>query len=84
MYFVYILECNNGSYYTGITTDVTRRFKEHLEDKIKGAKYTRVNKPIRVVYEESCKDRSVASKRECAIKKLSRKEKEYLIKSLCD
>lgn len=80
MYFVYILECQNGSYYTGITTDVARRFSEHRSNKNnKGAKYTRNNKPVGIVYTEVCKDRSAASKREWEIKQLTHVEKEQLI-----
>jgi len=76
MYFVYILECADGSLYTGITTDVLRRFSEHQAGK--GGHYTRAHKVIRVRYVEQQKDRSSAQKREAAIKKLSKQKKHAL------
>jgi putative endonuclease len=77
-YFVYMLECSDGSLYTGITTNVERRLDEHNSSD-KGAKYTKTRRPSKLVYCEAQKDRSDASKREFAIKKLSRKEKLKLI-----
>jgi putative endonuclease len=77
MYFVYILECLDDSLYTGITTDVDRRFLEHKSGE--GAKYTRVRGAKKIVYIEECENRSEASKREAAIKKLKREEKIELI-----
>ncbi len=79
MYFVYILECKDKSLYTGITTDVDRRFKEH-KDGI-GSHYTKAHGAQKIVYKESCKDRSSASKREIEIKKLSRQMKLNLIEN---
>lgn len=79
MYFVYILECADGSLYTGITTDVARRFKEHQAGT--ASHYTRAHKAIRVVYTETCADRSSALKRECAMKRLSRSGKIALIQT---
>jgi len=77
-YFVYILECNDGSLYTGITKDISKRLNEHnLSDK--GAKYTKVRRPVKLVYKESSENRSTASKREYAIKKLTRLKKLALI-----
>ncbi len=73
-YYVYMLQCNDNSLYTGITTDVQRRLSEH-NNSDKGAKYTKARRPVMLVYTQRCKDRSSASKRECEIKKLSRKEK---------
>ena len=75
-YYVYILQCNDNSLYTGITTDLQRRVFEH-NNSDKGAKYTR---PVRLVYNEKYEDRSSASKRECAIKKLSRTGKLSIIR----
>lgn len=72
-WFVYIVECNDGSLYTGITTDVERRVSEHNAGV--GAKYTRVRTPVRLVYEEEASDRSSASKREWAIKQCPRATK---------
>ena len=74
MYFVYICECKDKTLYTGITTDIQRRIKEHNESP-KGAKYTRLRRPVKLVYSEECVDRSSASKREYAIKKMSKAEK---------
>lgn len=73
MYTVYILECGDGSLYTGITTDVSRRFLEHTNKK--GAAYTTGRGAKKIVYTEQAKDRSAASKREIEIKKLSRSKK---------
>jgi putative endonuclease len=77
-YFVYILECCDGSLYTGITTDVIKRLAEH-NTKDTGAKYTKARRPVKLVYEEVSSDRSSASKREYTIKKLSRIKKLQLI-----
>ena len=78
-YFVYILECNDRSLYTGITTDIAKRLDEHNTSP-KGAKYTKVRRPVKLVYKESSEDRSSASKREYEIKKLTRTKKLELIK----
>lgn len=77
-YFVYILECNDGSLYTGITTNITKRLDEHNTSD-KGAKYTKVRRPVKLVYQEPSSNRSTASKREYAIKKLTRIKKLQLI-----
>ena len=79
MYFVYMLECAGGGLYTGITTDVKRRFAEHVRGV--GGYYTRAHVPKRVVYVEQQQGRSLASRQEAAIKKLSRAQKLDLIKS---
>lgn len=78
-WFVYILRCADDSLYTGITTDKTRRLNQH--NKGIAAKYTRVRTPVEMVYSENSTDRSAASKREIAIKKLTRNKKLALIKS---
>ena len=77
---VYIVECADGTYYTGITTNIERRILEHNYS-FKSAKYTRSRRPVRLVYEESHADRSLASKREYQIKKMKRKDKVSLINS---
>ena len=77
-WFVYIIEASDNSYYTGITTDVERRFSEHNSGTL-GAKYFNGRSPVRVIYQESKHSRSSASKREYDIKKLSRLQKELLI-----
>lgn len=78
-YFVYIIECCDKSLYTGIATDVARRFKEHREGK--GARYTRAHKVKKVLYTEARVTRGEALKREIAIKKLPREKKLALIKN---
>lgn len=78
--YVYILLCSDGTYYTGYTTDVNRRVKEHNNHK--GAKYTRGRTPCRLVYKEACKNKSEALSREYEIKKMSRKKKEQLIQKM--
>ncbi|QOR62904.1 GIY-YIG nuclease family protein [Sulfurovum sp. ST-21] len=81
MYYVYIVQCADETLYTGIATDVERRLEEHNNSE-KGAKYTRVRRPVMLVYSEALPDRSSALKREYAIKKkMNRKEKLQLIKS---
>ncbi len=74
MYFVYIVACSDETLYTGITTDLLRRVTEH-NSSVKGAKYTRLRRPVKLVYSEECSNRSEASKREYAIKHLTRQEK---------
>lgn len=77
-YFVYIVECSDGTLYTGIARDVEKRLIEHnFSDK--GAKYTKVRRPVKLVYKEPSEDRSSASKREYAIKQFSRESKLELI-----
>jgi putative endonuclease len=75
-WWVYILECADGSLYTGIATDVARRLKQHEDGK--GARYTRGRGPLRLVHSEGCEDRSTALKREAAIKRLSADRKRAL------
>lgn len=72
-YCVYILECSDGSLYTGITNDIENRIKLHNEEK--GAKYTRGRGPVVLKYQEETSDKSRALKREFEIKQLSKKEK---------
>jgi putative endonuclease len=78
MWKVYMIRCSDGSLYTGITTDIKRRLKEHNSNE--GARYTRGRTPIRLVYLEECSGQSHASKREIEIKKMSRNKKWVLIK----
>lgn len=73
-----MIEASDSSYYTGITTDVERRFDEHCSSSL-GAKYFNGRSPIKVIYEEQGHSRSSASKREYEIKKLSRRQKELLV-----
>ena len=78
MWCIYIVECSDGTYYTGITTDVDRRINEH-NFSFKSAKYTRSRRPVKLVYVEEAIDRSEASKREYKIKKYKRARKKELI-----
>ncbi len=77
-WWLYILRCRDGSFYTGIAIDPKERLKQHNSGK--GARYTRGRGPSRIVYREECGNRSKALKRECAVKKLSRDEKKKLIR----
>ena len=77
---VYMIEASDGSLYTGIATDLSRRFNEHASGR--GAKYFNAGrKPLRVVYSETAEDRSAAQVREAAIKGLSRVEKLALVEN---
>lgn len=76
-FFCYILECNDGTYYTGWTTDPERRLRQHNTGA--GSRYTRTRAPVKLVYLEPQADRVTAMKRERVIKALSRKKKEELI-----
>lgn len=79
-WYVYMLRCVDNSLYTGVTTDVERRLQEHnLSDRL-SARYTRARRPVTLVWHESHLDRSSALKREAALKKLSRRAKEKLLK----
>ena len=77
-WFVYILECNDKTLYTGITNNLEKRLGQHNSD-TEGAKYTRPRRPVKFVYREEQANRSEATKREMAIKKLSRLDKLNLI-----
>lgn len=78
MYTLYILQCKDGTLYTGVTTSVERRVAEHKAGA--GARYTRARGVRRLVYTEPCGTRSQALKRELAVKALSRREKLALVK----
>jgi len=80
MYFLYILKCSDGTLYTGITTDVKRRVKEHNTSS-KGSKYTRARRPVVLVYTKKFKDRSKASIAEAKIKKMRRVDKMKLVRT---
>ena len=72
-WFLYLLECANGTYYAGITTDVAARFQAHQQGK--GARYTRANPPVSILAQAVYADRSAASKAEWALKQLPREAK---------
>jgi len=77
MYFVYLLECRDNSYYCGYTNDLAKRVETH--NKGNGAKYTKRRRPVKLIYSEQFEDKSSALKRELKIKTLSRKMKEDLV-----
>ena len=80
VWYLYILRCGDGTLYTGITTDVEKRLEAHRSGK--GAKYTRGRSPLELIYREKCGSHSDALKREVAVKKLSRKQKEMLLREM--
>ena len=79
MTFVYILECADGTYYTGWTTDLSRRLATHNAGR--GSRYTRMRLPVRMVYWEEHPDRASAQRRELALKRLPRARKTAIIAS---
>ena len=79
-WFVYIIRSDDDSLYTGVTTDVARRFDEHA-DGPRGARYFNGRKPVEIVYIEQGHSRSSALQREAEIKKMSRQEKIEMLKS---
>lgn len=81
MYYIYILICGDGSFYTGICTDMKKRLAQHRDGT--GAKYTRGRGPLRLAYLDCAENRSLASKEEARIKKLSKIQKKLLIDG-CD
>ena len=83
-HFVYIVECADGTYYTGYTTNISRRINEHNFSIKKGAKYTRSRRPVKLVYKEVYDNCSDALRREYQIKQLSRKQKIKLLTSSCN
>lgn len=79
IYYIYVLRCADNSLYTGITTDIERRFSEHTSRRSSGEKYTRSKKAVSIEALWSCVSRSEASKLEYAFKKLSKIKKEEII-----
>ncbi len=79
-WFVYLLECRSGSLYTGIATDVERRYAQHVAGK--GARYTRANPPVRLLARFPYPDRASASRAEHAIKQLTPERKRALCQGL--
>jgi putative endonuclease len=74
---LYILKCSDGTFYTGVTNDIDRRFRAHQEGK--ASRFTRTRRPVALVHQEPCGTRSQALTRECAVKSLSRQKKEDLV-----
>ncbi|CAN5148426.1 GIY-YIG nuclease family protein [soil metagenome] len=81
-YFTYILTCADGTYYIGKTTDLKRRLRQHNGEIKGGAKYTRIRRPVRFCFTEEHDSLSNALKREIALKRLTRREKTILIKTI--
>lgn len=81
LWYLYLVRCANGHLYTGVTTDVTRRFSEHQSGGIKSAKYLRGKGPLTLMYQEQVGSQGDALRREIAVKKLSRAQKLTLIES---
>ena len=79
MNYTYILKCQDGSFYTGWTNDLEKRIQAHNAGK--GAKYTKNRRPVKLIYWEEYETKSEAMKREYAIKRMSRQEKEKLVKT---
>lgn len=78
-YYTYIVKCSDGTLYTGVAKDLSRRIEEHNSSD-KGAKYTKTRRPVVLIYSEKLENRSLACKREYEIKQLRREEKLGLIK----
>jgi len=78
MWSTYILLCQDGTYYTGSTNNVKKRFKDHLEGR--GARYTKSHKPVKVIYKIDFVTKSEALKREAEIKSWSKARKEELVR----
>jgi putative endonuclease len=74
---LYILECCDGSFYTGVTPDIDNRLRKHQEGT--ASRYTRTRRPVALVYQEACGTRARSLVRECEVKSLSRRRKEELI-----
>ena len=77
--YTYILECKDGTYYTGWTNNLEKRLKDHNEGR--GAKYTKARLPVSLIYHEKFQTKEEAMRREYAIKHMTRSEKESLIKA---
>jgi len=78
MYFVYILECVDGTLYTGVTNDIEKRLLAHNGGKT-GARYTRGRRPVTLLYTEECGTKGEALQREAVVKKLTRQQKLLLV-----
>jgi putative endonuclease len=79
MFHVYMVKCNDGTFYVGSTTDIERRLHQHNTSKA-GAHYTKIRRPVTLVYTEPCESYTIVRKREGELKRLSRQEKIILIK----
>ena len=77
-WFVYLVRCSDGSFYAGVTTDLERRVRQHNGEIVGGANYTRARRPVALVWNEVCENRSVAQHREYFVRRLSRPDKQCL------
>ncbi len=82
VYFCYMVECSDGSLYTGLTTDPDRRTRQHNQGQ--GARYTRMHRPVKLVYVEEVGDRKAAMQRELQIKHMKRTQKIRLVQSYAE
>ena len=80
-YFTYLVRCSDGTYYAGSTTDIKKRLRQHNGEITGGAHYTKIRRPVVLSYIEEHETYSLARSGEAALKKLTRKQKEELIKS---
>ena len=78
-WWVYLVRCSDRSLYTGVTTDLVRRVDEHNGRQPGGARYTQARRPVALVWSERCTSRSEAQRREAAVRRLSRRQKDRLI-----
>ena len=78
VWYLYVLQCSDGTYYTGVTTDVKRRLNEH-NNSSRGSKYTKTRRPVKLIYFSEFENRSSAQKAEYRFKKLKREQKERAI-----
>ena len=78
-WFVYLVQCSDGSFYTGVTTDLERRIRQHNGEIVGGANYTRARRPVALAWYEACEDRSVAQQREYWVRRSTRREKQRLV-----
>ena len=77
-WFVYLLQCSDGSFYTGVTTDLERRVRQHNGEIVGGANYTRARRPVSLAWYEACENRSVAQQREYSVRRSPRLDKKRL------
>ena len=80
-WYIYLIRCRDGSLYTGITTNVERRFVQHQKGGVSGSKYLKGRGPLKLVFQKRIGTRSAALKMEIGYKRLSREDKEKLIES---
>ena len=80
-WFVYVVQCSDNTLYTGVTTDVNRRVHEHNTSS-RGAKYTKSRRPVKLTYSINFENRSLAQRAESRFKKLTRRQKEEVVKGI--